>query len=551
MDDKGEAGSAPAGDFDARPADENHYVLVIHGTGAAAEPGEVKWYQLDPADDSNFCHRLDQALGELGWPASVWRRPPGDAGDGRPLEFSWSGGNRHEDRLAGGEKLDALLRRIREADPRCRIHLVAHSHGGNVVLAGLDSYLGWMRHLAGRQVEGRGADAGLAAWARGLDADFHRLGRLVFLGTPFYYKCWLEGTGWLARAADAGRNLLVNLLFSMGFWYLPVTGVAGLAGLLPGVGFIGWLPWQWHWAVIAAWVVPSVLTTLGASQERARGDVNLYFPGFLDVGEALVRDGRARPLDSLVVSAGYLDEALLVLSTQPLASAFLLPPMREAVQPRWWRTLTPVPAGTRNEPPEKLARLLKGTLLIALNLLLLPVNLIRKLLARPIGAWLTDKTRTALGSVALGLPTWELEDARIEVRSQLDGVPGLLDSDSWEIEGKLAAEEPPRRKHEPDRRYPFLCDEAGLDEQLARSEVWARVQQELPAVFRRMGRLEETDRQARLRRLQRICLTLEARGREIIDSIELLHSAYYARPDFVRAIARFLATGEAPPDEPA
>ena len=36
-------------------------------------------------------------------------------------------------------------------------------------------------------------------------------------------------------------------------------------------------------------------------------------------------------------------------------------------------------------------------------------------------------------------------------------------------------------------------------------------------------------------------------GKEIIDSIDLLHSAYYARPEFVRTIARFLARGETPP----
>ena len=548
----GESGAEKAtetGGVDGRVGAENHYVLVIHGTGAAPKPDEIKWYQFDPDDESNFCRRLDAALGELGWPAAVWRRPRGMDDDGRRLRFSWSGGNSHADRLAGGGELDELLRRIREADPRCRIHLVAHSHGGNVVLAGLHSYLGWMRHLAGSEVQGQGADAGLAAWRRGLDPEFNRLGRLVFLGTPFYAKCWLGGASWLSRALDAGRSLLVNLLFCFGVVYLLVVGMAGLVGLLPSLGFIGWLPWKWPWAVIAAWLVPAALATWGSSQEQRRRDVNLYFPGFLGVGQALLDEGKARPLESLVVSAGYLDEALLVLSAQPLASAFLVPSMRQAVQPRWWRWLNPVPAGSRNEAPERLMRTLGGALLVVLNVVLLPWNLLRKLLAGPLGAWLTDKTRTALASAALGLPNWELEDARIEVRARLDRVPGVLDSVSWEIEGRLAAEEPPRRSHQPARRYPFLCDEAELDEELSRSQVWRRVERELPAVLRRLGALEEPDQQARRRRLQRICLTLEARGRDLVESIELLHSAYYARPDFARAIALFLATGEAPADD--
>ena len=543
-----ESSGLSADDASHPPAGDNHYVLVVHGTGAAPEAGRFKWYQLDPEDEGNFCRRLDGALRDLGWDSAVWRQPRPTADDDQPLEFSWSGGNSHEARIEGGRRLDELLRWIREVDPCCRIHLVAHSHGGNVVLAGLHSYLGWMRHLAGREGEGRGGGASEAAWAKGLDPEFHRLGRLVFLGTPFYYKCWLKGASWLSRALDAGRSWFVDLLFCFGLLYLLVIAAAAVVSLLPSLGFVGWRPWEWHWAVIAAWVAPSLLATLGASQQERRRDVNLYFPGFLDVGEILAREGRARPLDSLVVSAGFLDEALLVLSAQPLASAFILPSMREVVRPRWWRWLTPVAVGTRKEPPEQLARLLKGTLLVVLNVLLLPWTLVRWLLARPAGAWLAGRTRTALGSVALGVPAWEMEDARIEVRSRLDSVPGLLSSVSWAIERQLAAAEPPRQVREPSRLYPFLWDDTRLDERLAESAVWRRVERELQVVLRRLGRLEEEDRQARIRRLQRICLTLEERGREVIGSIELLHSAYYARPDFVRAIARFLATGEPPAD---
>src|SRR5678815_2985221 len=50
-------------------------------------------------------------------------------------EFYWSGVNRHEARITAGA---ALARAIEKAGPDRKVHLVGHSHGGNVALAAVN-----------------------------------------------------------------------------------------------------------------------------------------------------------------------------------------------------------------------------------------------------------------------------------------------------------------------------------------------------------------------------------------------------------------------------
>lgn len=124
---------------------EKHTVIIVHGTFAAPSESELAavgtegapWYL--PGGD--FSERLNAALALTPMGDAVWR----DA-----EIFHWSGENAHSDRLAAGEALAERLLALREAQPSCRIHLVAHSHGGNVVLAGLDAYFRRLRGEAGQ-----------------------------------------------------------------------------------------------------------------------------------------------------------------------------------------------------------------------------------------------------------------------------------------------------------------------------------------------------------------------------------------------------------------
>ena len=106
-----------------------HYVLVVHGTWNAPDRTVRMWYQFDPTDPANFCQRLNDQLETNGLSGAVWPSP-----EGRVVDFSWSGENSHEARLAAGDRLAHLMREISHKDPDAHIHLIGHSHGGNVVL---------------------------------------------------------------------------------------------------------------------------------------------------------------------------------------------------------------------------------------------------------------------------------------------------------------------------------------------------------------------------------------------------------------------------------
>jgi hypothetical protein len=110
---------------------ETHYVMLIHGTWNSPTPGEVKWYESGGA----FAKKLARRLEGSPLAGAVWRRCCGNG-----CNFSWSGDNTHDARLEAAEKLSATLLGIRVADPKARIHLVAHSHGGNIVLKALELY---------------------------------------------------------------------------------------------------------------------------------------------------------------------------------------------------------------------------------------------------------------------------------------------------------------------------------------------------------------------------------------------------------------------------
>ena len=123
-------------------------VLLIHGTFAAPqEGGPLQWWQ----PGSPFCRELDTRLQQLGSPARCWAH-------GTPPLYHWSGKNSWLERARAAADLAQHLRMLRQAGWRC--HLVAHSHGGMVLLQAIESL----------------SDLGIDDWTQG---------SLVTLGTPF------------------------------------------------------------------------------------------------------------------------------------------------------------------------------------------------------------------------------------------------------------------------------------------------------------------------------------------------------------------------------
>ena len=405
---------------------ETHYVLVVHGTFNKPEAGKVKWYQPGEGNPNNFCNQLNELLARTNLGPAVWRSY--DIG----TAFSWSGKNKHEARIEAADGLCNQIIELTRRDQSARIHLVAHSHGGNVALKAIELYHEYLSGLATclfksleRQVENgvddpiraaldqirhyRGIDpsmpsprawegllrepldglrSGRADWSlrylffgsfmglgeplvaeRAFLRDWctsdrtNRLGSVVFLGTPFLRKQWLVSRQAMLRVlARFLGNLLILPYYGICL-YVVVLLYGFLLGLTPWLPILSWRPTQWPGWVLILWILitlsMSVPIIVVYSIEPYIYNSNLYFDFFkfrklLGGGDRLSRpavggkgmQGRSddRRIPALVITARYLDEALLGLSSEAFVHAILSPlidgmlyPVSELSILRLWR----------------------------------------------------------------------------------------------------------------------------------------------------------------------------------------------------------------------
>jgi hypothetical protein len=130
-------------------------VVIVHGTWAAPKSGTRRWYQpFDPIlHPDGFVAKLDSALQERGSPARCWAHCTQE-----DEIFTWSGDNTWIARAHGTSELVKYLTNLLQEGWRC--HIIAHSHGGNLVVEALP------------QITTAGNLSG-------------RIGKVVTLGTPF------------------------------------------------------------------------------------------------------------------------------------------------------------------------------------------------------------------------------------------------------------------------------------------------------------------------------------------------------------------------------
>jgi pimeloyl-ACP methyl ester carboxylesterase len=122
-------------------------VIVVHGTFA----NEATWWR----PDGSFCKILNSQLELMGSDAKCWDSIPTEAIG----EYGWSGLNSEASRTYGAEKLAKKILELSQREGVRKIHFVAHSHGGNVLVKSL---LLFRRKIAKE-----------------------KLGCFIFLGTPF------------------------------------------------------------------------------------------------------------------------------------------------------------------------------------------------------------------------------------------------------------------------------------------------------------------------------------------------------------------------------
>jgi hypothetical protein len=77
--------------------------VVVHGTFAT----NATWWKLGTNTEPTFADKLEQQLAADGMTGTVWK-PALEAGMTYD-DFTWSGENRHKDRVAGAHKLSGSL----------------------------------------------------------------------------------------------------------------------------------------------------------------------------------------------------------------------------------------------------------------------------------------------------------------------------------------------------------------------------------------------------------------------------------------------------------
>ncbi len=181
-------------------------ILLIHGTFANKAESAPAWWR----QGSEFCHKLDSYLLQKGSPARCWAQI-----GSQKNEFAWTGDNLESERRIGGNNLAKGITDLEASRDINRYHLVAHSHGGNVVLHAL----------------------------RSLADDPRKLGAVIFLGTPVL-RC-RRLPPWLSRSALAmlfygvGLVASASMLLVIGFQLWPI-GFAIAFGLMLLVEWV-WL----------------------------------------------------------------------------------------------------------------------------------------------------------------------------------------------------------------------------------------------------------------------------------------------------------------------
>lgn len=112
-------------------------VILVHGTFAAPVEGKHQWHQPFEAGSSAdaFASKLNSALERHGSPARCWAHCTSP----KEQAFFWTGNNSWLDRAQAGSAISEHIASARKNGWAC--HVVAHSHGGNILMDALPSLM--------------------------------------------------------------------------------------------------------------------------------------------------------------------------------------------------------------------------------------------------------------------------------------------------------------------------------------------------------------------------------------------------------------------------
>jgi hypothetical protein len=563
-----------------------HYVIVVHGTFAAPQENERQWYQLDESDPNNFCNLLNGRFESAGF-----SRPIERAFNGETIHFCWSGDNDHFARIHAAEDLYHLMTRLMAQDRSARVHLIAHSHGGNVVLQALELYMtdivnaacGWYWGVEVRMDEERRsqidevmeeyATRGMG-WREALtvllaDEGINQIGKVVFLGTPFYGKSW-RVRGW--NTWRVMQQLVLNAMQAVVLLYAVLVVLYGGSLLFrgidflkqqlirnnpppvpaPNLNFLSWTPHSILYFSMAVLII-AVLAVRGRMKRLPRNIPNVYFDE-TTFNELLMDSSQQQritpPFKALVISMGLLDEALLGLSAEPIVYGLLAPRIRAMFEPR--QSISREPMGNDSDD---LSAVMTGALQWMGRESWQKTAALRRWISwatsplhRPAFQLLINTAESFLlrviASAAFGVPPQEFSDSTIVVKKEI-AVPQFFSEVHMDVSPSFQAEEPnaPQTSHvaEPAdvNRYAFLANDDLLEKLAARSSLCGELEKSERHLVARYRDYPEGGA-GLLTRLRRISLTLEHRLGDLATGLG--HGRYYSMPHVIDAIANFIVS---------
>ncbi|CAI5534835.1 unnamed protein product, partial [Closterium sp. Naga37s-1] len=528
-----EAGGVRVRTVDHNARRETDYVVVVHGTfDAPPADGARTWYQPPAPGEKNFCAKMGALLarGPIG-AGSVWRAIPratdsqgaesqgaashddvaeahergsqggqsqgaasqmgqmqGDAAsqeggqswqrmmDGDvPYPFFWDGSNTHEARLKAAEKLARLFDLIARSDPSARIHVIAHSHGGNVLLKAIELYMkrlptkslsslhpairkrfsaaykrrfdmvkewrqvdypsGWsrffpplvaMRSMTGGKVSNRIKEQYPWGRYRWLDS---------LLGLPVKrQRLFLSHR----LATSPLSNALGCLVFLGTPFYVKKWERNGVRWLLLATvaSIVVMLAVMWGYAMLVSFAIRSaiaresvhapyvapmiasalilVFATISVSIEVSRSTA--FYSG--NIYHSPDFDW-SHAMSALVVHAGKLDEASLALSSEPIARAYVFPHLENMLKLPFWKPLPQFPPHDAVGLDWLLYFASFGRILLWNIIFILPA-LILSLLSHIVAPLVIGAVRNVIVVISFGLAQNELSFAHVFMDEVLD-----------------------------------------------------------------------------------------------------------------------------------
>lgn len=552
--------------------------------------------------------KLNKKLKNTSFDDAVWRSLDNS---GAPDSFIWSGENEDADRNQAAKKLCDKIINLTQQVPNCRIHFIAHSHGGNVALKAIELYykklsegvdlLVWyiyknnndtqaLEEIIDQYFSQVDQESILSVIEKNQEnlkkasdynflvkypklllqghnirkrikddikqiSNINRMGEVIFLGTPFYRKQNKKNSEISKYIKFIINGLPIYLIPFVGLMYYVMIEFYGwLLSLMfsavqnPSINPFGWPIWLFY-----TWVGLSIVGLSSFLEEQDK-NVNVYFNTEKFDSLGAENSPSSFKINSLVVTASSLDEALLGLSAKPFVYATIMPRLIAFLhkKPRWpeWRK-------SFNSFSNFIGTPIQLIITIIYYLVSPAWYIVRKYIVLP---FISDIIMSTITDTAYGLDSNNYKQINISIQDCIYE-PKFFDIWKWDITQDILnlkrnstkyyqhTVEEPNYDHISDSK---LLNTKILDSLSKDKSFWKSLDSQIPTLYKEytvfVGNEPESLKNRMMTEdefkteLAKNWFTLEERVKEI----ELVHSLYYTNDNVIECIAKFLSDGNPP-----